>query len=386
MRRAALAALLLVLGSCSGEHADDNTPAVELAWEGVELPVPPGPPGRLAVRDAVRCDGWWYVVGGVFHAPGESRPAAWRSRDGRSWTSLTMRAEWYWAKRNVIASVACHDGDVAMVGAKSGGAHGNPRVSTWRRAADGAYVDVKAPFEQYGGPEAVNVGVITGGPPGFLIVGNRYSGAAVWLSPDGREFDLVDDDPALGKAEEFDALGTGAAWADGEWTLLGNAQRTDRVPRIPLAWTSADGRAWRLQEVPFGEEYADLQRGVDTEAGLLAVGLRGDGFGVWERTGEEWTTGAAFGDFEDETTGSAFVSSASASDSGDLVLVAGSDRVAYRLWASTDQGAQWSEVPVPLHPASAGEQTLVARVGDGQVMLLADDAEQGRVWLADLTP
>jgi hypothetical protein len=380
---AALAALLLGVTGCSDDGESDQ-PAIEFDWVSVELPAPEGTQGRIAVRDAVRCGGWWYVVGGVFRAPGESRPAVWRSREGLDWTSLPMRAEWYWAKRNVIASVACHGDEIAMVGAKSGGAHGNPRVSTWIRADDGAYVDVKAPFEQYGGPDAVNVGMMAGGPNGFLIVGNRFSGAAVWVSSDGDEFELVDDDPELGKRAEFDTLGIGVAAAAEEWIVVGSGQRKDRVPRIPLAWSSADGRTWHLEEVPYGESSTTLERAVATSSGVLAVGLAGDGFGAFAREAGEWRSVSTFGDLVDGSTGTAYVSSLSAHD--DLVLAAVSDRDTYRLFGSSDAGGDWTEVAVPVQPTPAGEQSLVARFGDEQLLLLADDAGSGRVWLADVAP
>jgi hypothetical protein len=63
-----------------------------------------------------------------------------------------------------------------------------------------------------------------------------------------------------------------------------------------------------------------------------------------------------------------------------------SDRDTYRLFGSSDAGGDWTEVAVPLQPTPAGEQSLVARFGDEQLLLLADDAGSGRVWLADVTP
>lgn len=385
MVRSWLAALLVLAGlaGCTDDGGED-VPELSFDWVEVELPAPDGPSGRPAVRDAVRCGGWWYVTGGVFHDSGESSPAMWRSRDGQSWTSLELVPEEYWARRSVISTVACHEGAVAMVGSKEGGAHGNPRVSSWIRAEDGSYVDVKAPFELYGGPAAVNVGEMAGGPEGFLIVGNRFSGASVWVSPDGQDFQLIDDDPELGKRAEFDTLGVGATWAADEWVVVGSGQRKDRVPRIPLAWSSADGLTWTLEEVPYGDDSSTLERAVATSDGVLAIGLRGDAFGAWRREAGEWRSGSEFGDLVDGSTGTAYISSLSSA--GDQVLAAVSDRETYRLFGSTDAGDDWSEVEVPLKPTPAGEQSLVAALGDGQVLLLADDAQRGRIWLADLTP
>ena len=85
-----------------------------------------------------------------------------------------------------------------MIGSRSGGAHGNPRVTSWYQRADGALVDMQAPFELYGGPEAVSVRRVVAGPSGWLIAGNRLSGAAVWVSADATDFRIVDDDTVMG--------------------------------------------------------------------------------------------------------------------------------------------------------------------------------------------
>ena len=108
-----------------------------------------------------------------------------------------------------------------MVGAKSGGAHGNPRVTTWYRRDDGVFTDVVAAFELYGGPLAVTVGRIAGGPDGWLIAGARTSGAAVWLSDDATDFRLVDGDPALSSDDSMRNPGLGPGVrrpAGGPWS------------------------------------------------------------------------------------------------------------------------------------------------------------------------
>jgi hypothetical protein len=84
----------------------------------------------------------------------------------------------------------------AVVGARSGGAHGNPRVTTFW-LDDGTLVDVRAVFTQYGGVSATNVGPIAGGPAGWLITGNRTSGPGVWFTDDPREFVRVEAEPGL---------------------------------------------------------------------------------------------------------------------------------------------------------------------------------------------
>ena len=204
----------------------------------------------------------WYVVGGVFPADptADSRPAAWSSPDGKTWTSLRLDPQGYWAERAVFSSVACRAGEIAMVGAKSGGAHGNPRVTTWYRRDDGVFTDVVAAFELYGGPRAVSVGRIAGGPDGWLIVGARTSGAAVWLSDDATDFRLVDGDPALSSDDSIDTLARDEVYDGHGWTVVGSASVTGRLPRVPMAWTSPDGESWHREDVPESDGFTDLER------------------------------------------------------------------------------------------------------------------------------
>jgi hypothetical protein len=346
----------------------------------VSLPVPAGPAGRLAVRDAVRCAGQWYVVGGVFTGPGESRPAAWRSADGRIWENLRFTPRWYWAKRNVIAGVACHDGKIAMLGAKSGGAHGNPRVSTWYQRPDGGYTDVLAAFSQYGGDKAVNVARIAAGDTGWMITGNRMTGAAIWRSKDAIEFVRNDSDPQLSSDDTYDTEAIDLTYADGAWTVVGSAQVTGRLARTPLAWTSPDGARWQRQKVPHGKEYADLQRVIPYSEGVLAVGIDGQKFGVWRRVGSTWRRIGHFGKLDPDAPASPFVSGLTTTGRNLTAVI--SDGRRYQAWASAD-GAHWRQVTTPARPTTAGEHIMTAVGAGDHLLLLADDGRAGRVYVTD---
>lgn len=62
-------------------------------------------------------------------------------------------------------------------------------------------------------------------------------------------------------------------------------------------------------------------------------------------------------------------------------MAAVSDGAAYELWTSSGDEDRRA-VRTPKHPTTAGEHTMsVASEGD-QVLLLADDGEQGRLWTA----
>ncbi len=368
---------LAVAVACTNAEKAPPDSSVQVAWKARDLPTPPGPTGRIAVRDAVACAGTWFLVGGVFTADGESRPAAWSSPDATSWTNLRLAPEGYWARRSVLSSVACRNGTVAMVGAKSGGAHGNPRVSTWYQRPDGVFVDVEAGFELYGGPQAVSVGKMAAGPDGWLIAGSRTSGAAVWVSPDATEFTLIDDDPQLSKDDQFDTTALDQVHDGHEWTVVGSATTPGRLPRVPMSWRSEDGRTWQREEVPATEEFNDLEKVVSLEDRLVAVGIRGDGFGTWERRVGGWRPGVRFGALDDDGHASPFVSALTVT--GDQLVATVSDSTSYAMWTST-RGEDWRPVRTPTHPTTAGEHIMSVASDGEQVLLLADDGEHGRVW------
>ena len=374
-----MATLLVCAAAAAGCTTSGPEPGrvepLAVRWQEVTLPVPPGFAGRLAVRDATTCAGQWYVVGGVIAAEGASRPAAWRSADGIDWTPLTFAPTTFWGAQDVLYAVGCRDGRIALIGAKSGGAHGNPRVSTWYAREDGVFADADASFELYGGPHAVNVGRIAGGPTGWVIVGNRTAGAAVWTSPDATEFRLIDDDPQLISNPDVDTVGLDLVFADG-WTVVGNGAQTGRVARIPLAWVSADGQAWRREPVPYPDEYSDLQRVVPFRDGLLAVGARGDTFGAWFRAAEGWRSDGRFG--STKGAGSSFVSGLAVVGSG--AVATATDGSVYSMWASLD-GHGWRQVATPTAPRSGGDHVMTVAGSGDAVLLLADDATTGRAWL-----
>lgn len=385
-RTVALGLLLGSLAGCDGDDGPEPVPAPVLDWQQVDLPVPPGPDGRLAVRDATVCGDEWVLVGGVFMTDDLSRPAAWSSPDGSTWTSLTLDPTDYWAQRSVIWSVACRgDGDLAMVGGKSGGAHGNPRVSSWYQREDGVLVDVHAGYTLYGGAEATNVSRVAAGPDGYLITGNRVSGAAVWTSTDAREFTLHDDVPELVSGSDRQTLAIGQMHDGERWTVVGSASLTDRLARVPMAWTSPDGLTWTDEQVPRTDEFNDLEQVVPVGDGLVAVGLRGQAYGVWTRDAQgDWGLGESFGTVRTSGGSPAVSSLVSLPTEGDderRLLTSVADGESYQLWASTAAGA-WSRIDVPAAPEVGSERTLNVAARGQDVLLIADDGTQGRLWLA----
>src|SRR5437660_6978076 len=117
MRIAIVAPALVAVAACTGSPKPAPVRASTIGWQAVTLPAPPGPAGRVWLRDAVTCGGRWFVVGAVVNPPDPSaqptagaaaaevsagqertRPVAWTSGDGRVWTSLDVDATSFYGK------------------------------------------------------------------------------------------------------------------------------------------------------------------------------------------------------------------------------------------------------------------------------------------------
>ncbi|RYB94257.1 hypothetical protein EUA93_07815 [Nocardioides oleivorans] len=388
MRNLALAAAAaLLLAGCTPDAAPPEEVTVQ--WVEKQLPAPSGAPGRNVLRDAVECgDGWW-VVGAVFlDEPTETRdtrPAAWFSPDRETWTSVPVDARTYWGRRAILNSVACSRDRVAIVGARSGGAHGNPRVTTFwldDSAADvGRLVDVPTTFVQYGGVSATNVGPVSGGPEGWLIVGNRTSGPGVWVTDDPRGFTRVEAEPGLTDDGDLESLAQAGGWAGDEWVVVGGGARTGRhLEQAPLAWSSPDGLSWSPEEMPDDDGAQDVHRVAQLDDGdLLAVGLSEGRFAAWLRDDDGWSEPVRFGEVADSWTGAPYVASLAPTPAGMLATVSTGQR--YEMWQTAD-GRDWSRVEVPLEPQTAGDHTLVA-AGGGSLLVIGDAGDGGHVWAGE---
>jgi hypothetical protein len=386
---AGLSLSLPLFGGCDDapKHSQPGTatqkvqPAESLAWRAVALPVPAGAAGRLILRDAATCGGNWYVAGAVAGADGATRPAAWVSRDGRVWRPMPMGARSTYGKIAVLYAAGCRDGALAAIGAMNGGAHGNPRVTQWRLRPDGTMDEVLAAFELYGGPDAVNVGRIAGGPAGWLIAGNRVGGAAVWVAgPAAADFRLIARAAQLAGDGALATEAIDAAAYQGGWVVVGGGRRAGQRGGDPMAWTSPDGLNWRRMALSGnkGGDYRVLQRVVATGDGLVAVGVDGDHFAAWRLDGGGWQPADRFSTL---FPGAAQVQGLAGV--GGRVWAAVNDGRQYTLWASPTAGRAWRQVQLPLSLAAAGaDHALTVTAAAHSLLLLADDSHSGQAWLA----
>ncbi|MBM0233518.1 hypothetical protein JNW91_17655 [Micromonospora sp. STR1_7] len=377
--------VVALLAGCRAGRDESPPEPVRPRWEASHLPVPPGSAGRLVVRDATACAGRWYVVGAVGGPDGATRPAAWGSADGRTWASLPLRPISYYGERAILYAVGCHEGRVAVVGARAGGAHGNPRVRTWRQDADGGLTEVPAEFEVYGGPEAVSASRIAGGARGWLIAGARTGGAAVWRSPDAADFQLVDGAVGLASDAGLTTLATDALAMPDGWLVGGGGRPADRADRDPFVWFSADGRSWTRLALPATGEDEIVQRLVRVGSSVYAVGVRGSGFQAWvaEPAGAATSAGTwrAVGRFGATGTGAvAGVEAAAGGGAGVLAMTVAAG--GHRLWRSAAGGSSWVPVALPVDVFAGGDTSAAVAVWDGRMVVTVDDGVAARVWFA----
>jgi hypothetical protein len=387
MKRVAwLVPVVLLATACNGHNSPVIGPSaspLSLSWQEVSLPAPPGPAGRLAVREAVNCDGKWYVVGAVLGPQDASRPAAWASDDGRTWRPMTLQASSFYGKLQTLYTAACKDGKVAAIGAKSGGAHGNPRISTFYQRGDNLIEVTNAAFTLYGGSEAVNVGRLSAGPKGFIIAGNRVTGAAAWLSNDATVFRIVENSPGLASDPKLDTQAQDGYAGDSGYVMVGGGLPNGQIDYDPFAWTSPDGDHWSRVTLPRDSQYEAMQRVDKVGDKLVAVGLHGDTFGSWFSTagaqaGAQWQAGGRFG-----SGLSPLADVRSMTVTGNTALVSAQDGSKYGVYASTDGGQTWHTVTMPpgAHP-SGSEKGLALAAGSGELVAAGDDGANGRIWVA----
>lgn len=367
VRFVTVALVALLLGACdkAAPGRDEVVP-----WE-ARGPLPTSSDRTVVLRDGTWCGDHWVVVGALRHGT-DTVPAAWASPDGRAWEGIPIRAHSYYGQRAILFSVACVGDQPVAVGERSGGAHGNRRVTTFR-AAGATWTDVPAPFEQYGGPRALNVGPVSAGAHSWLIAGNRLDGPAVWVARSPRRFQIVEGAPGLVDDRDL-AIASQAAWSDGSWHLVGGA--SVGTERQPLAWTSADGRHWSEDPVPKGSALDDMERIVAVDGGLVAVGRSTDGFAVWRSAEGKWSRLGSFGAASDEGGLPDVVDLDVQDRTIDAVV---SDGATYQLWTSED-GSSWRRVTLPVQVPPSGDTAVATAASPRSVLLLTDDGSTATVW------
>jgi hypothetical protein len=374
---AALGAGALVAAAVAACGHEDP-PWTHLSWQAVRLPVPAG--DRAMVRGTTWCGDRWIVVGATADEPGHTRPAVWASTDGETWRTLRLDpGNDYYAARAILTSVGCSHGRLAVLGAKSGGAHGNPRTATWAQRADGSLAAVPAAFELYGGPSAVAVSRLVGGASGYLIAGTRATGAAVWTSRTGTSFRLHEGSPGLATTPQRRTQALDAVPVHDGWTVVGDS--IDHTGRLTgTVWTGSGAGPWTPTRLPGGGTITTAERMVATDGGPVVVGLDDRGFGVWSERDGRWALDSTFGRVDPTATSAAEISGAAWT--GTLLAVTYSDGTRFRL--AVGPRDDLDVVPPPRTVTVRGDHAVTVATHADDTLLLTDDGTQGLVWRTHL--
>jgi hypothetical protein len=277
----------------------------------------------------------------------------------------------FYTSREILGSVACSRGRLAVLGAKSGGAHGMPRTASWRQLPDGSLAAVRAPYLLFGGTQSVDVARLVGGPRGYLITGTRTSGAAVWQSATGASFRLYDGVPGLATDAQLRTQATDAVSTRHGWLVAGEA--TGSTGRLrAVVWRGDRAGPWTVHGLPGGSRVSTADRLVDTSAGPDAAGLLDGGFGVWALRDGSWRLMERFGAVDPDGSAAPYISGLVAP--GGRPAATYSDGVRFRLWVGAD-------VPMPVDVPVDGDRTATLAAHGRQLLLLTDDDHTSRVWL-----
>ena len=221
--------------------------------------------GHVVAAEAPSGAGPWLLGGGVVTPDGVNHVTIWVAPGpGGPWRTASMHP---FAGRDgpneLILGLA--GGDVAL-GSYRAPREGYPRPSTWTAApgsAGGAWQEVLADRELFGGPSIVAIGDdagggLTSGPHGYHIAGtwigpaNRVV-ATVWSSATGSRWVRDDVDPAFTAGPDAQSYGDDIADGAAGLLMVGSTAeptRADPTREVGSLWYSGDGSRWRRLPAP----------------------------------------------------------------------------------------------------------------------------------------
>lgn len=171
---AVLAVMVLVAvlpaGGPPAQPAGGLEPVGRLAWTPVRLPAG-------MVPTAIATGGSSLVVGAQAVPSGEPRLAV--STDAQSWHPLPVAPSTVKGPISRWTRLAVAGGEVAGLGASSGGAHGILRWTVWRGDTATGLRELPQPFETFGGPDAgtlADIALVDGRHP--VVLGSWTSSEA----------------------------------------------------------------------------------------------------------------------------------------------------------------------------------------------------------------
>jgi hypothetical protein len=127
------------------------------------------------------------------------------------------------------------------------------------------------------------------------------------------------------------------------------------------------------------DRYEVIQRVIGYGQSLVAAGVDGDRFGAWVSGADGWRLAGRFGTLAE----GAIQEIRGMAAAGGALWAAGTDGSAFGLWNSPDGGSTWRQAQTPLGLAAGGaDHTMTVAAVGSDLLLLADDGQTGRAWLA----
>ncbi|WP_069161825.1 hypothetical protein [Nocardia altamirensis] len=359
MGRSLVVALLSVFALLTSCAAD--VPTSE--WRELSLPA-----AGARILALTPVDGGLLAIGSVPGPEGRA-PAAWTTADGSDWRTVAVEPHSPYAFQTELISVGIGD-RIVVLGQAFGGAHSNPRMTSWSGTPT-ALVEHPQAMELFGGPHAIAVNAAATLGATDLLVGQwdgasgRY-GAAVWTSTDGVHWDRQADDPALAAPPGELTGASGVATGPAGFVVAGNTLRGSAL--FPLTWTSPDGRTWQRIDLP-GQDSVATRVGCDGTGCVL--------FGqtitappqllCWPTTTSSPTTGPSGATVE--------VSQVLLRDPQVFTTVR-IDGTAHLMTTNRDCTA-WHDLALPV----AAAQARLGILAGALLVATSDDATASRLWL-----
>ncbi|HSM02728.1 MAG TPA: hypothetical protein VK960_09875 [Acidimicrobiia bacterium] len=249
------------------------------SWERVAAPVFGGPDAQSILGVALGGPG---IIAVGFDASGVDTDAAvWASSDGTEWIRIADTAFVAEGDQEIRAVLATDNGFIAA-GHDARGSEVDAAVWVsidgidWIRIFDPAL----------GGFGHQRISSLVMGPHGIVAGGTNYwpnqfglfnLDARIWTSPDGRSWEFVDDDVTFGGNgwQYISAVTVGpAGYVAAGTNILG----TPGIHNDAAVWVSADGRTWELLtedvfDLPGVQRISALVEGPE---GIVAVGYDSD--------------------------------------------------------------------------------------------------------------
>jgi hypothetical protein len=222
-------------------------------------------------------------------------PGLWLSEGTSRWHPVDLAPVTYYGRRAVLFRVASDGRRVVALGRRIGGAHGNPRVTTWTGTLRGVR-ETEQPFELFGGPDAIAVTDLALTAAGGVVLGSWAhhgdpAGVTVWRQ-DGDTWQRFDRTPGL--ASEVTDVGseltTPAAITSraGEPLIVGWTVRLSggQIGLRSSLWVPA-GSAWREVALPAGGDDAQARAVACGVGACVVVGAESGRLAVWLVRGED---------------------------------------------------------------------------------------------------